>query len=134
MGTAVARHPASGSFPHDGHLNEPFFRIVGDTVSMKTDGSRRVEPLMVGNGYDRRTRCSGGVGHLGYLLYVFQAEAAKGRILGCGLNPLSDRPEGAWLLNEFVTYVRSDRFRPDGVLDIAEVKAGKRRAAGRITR
>jgi len=126
MGTAVARHPAFGSFPHDGRLNELFFRIVGDTVSMTKRGYGKVEPLMVGNGYDRRSQCSGGIGHLGYLLHVFQAKAAKGRILGCGLNLLSDRPEAAWLLNEFITYVGSDRFKPKGVLDLAEVKAAKR--------
>ena len=126
MGTAVARHPAFGSFPHDGHMNELFFRIVGDTVSLTKRGYGKVEPLMVGNGYDRRAQCSGGIGHLGYLLHVFQAKAAKGRILGCGLNLLSTRPEAAWLLNEFITYVGSDRFKPKGVLDLAEVKAAKR--------
>ena len=56
----------------------------------------------------------------------WDGQAAKGRILGCGLNLLSDRPEAAWLLNEFITYVGSDRFKPKGVLDLGEVKAAKR--------
>ncbi len=109
-GTAVAEHPAFGRFPHRGFLDELFFRIAGSAVIMSRCGFENVEPLMVGHG------------KLGYLLYVFQAQAGEGRLLGCGLNLLSDNPEAVYLLNEFIKYAGSDCFEPKGKLDIDKVR------------
>ncbi len=39
-GTAIARHPAFGSFPHDGFLNPLVFRMVRNAVPL-SDGSLR---------------------------------------------------------------------------------------------
>jgi hypothetical protein len=105
-GTAVARHPAFGGFPHEGYLNELLFPILGSTVKAGHPSFRSVEPLMVS------------AGQLGYLIHVFQAKAGRGKVLGSGLHLLSDRPEAAWLLDEFIQYVQSDRFVPTGTLDI----------------
>jgi len=117
-GTAVARHPAFGGFPHEGYLAEQFFGIVGNTIKLNRKGFESVEPLMVGHGRE------------GYLLYVFQAKAGNGRILGSGLDLLSENPESAYLLNEFINYVKSRRFKPKGTLNIPTAKALLATSAG----
>jgi len=123
VGTAVAEHPAFGGFPHDGYLGEQFFRLTQSTVRMNKGGYKNVDHLMLGYGYDRRAECSGGPGNLGYLLYLYQAKAGNGKILGSGLNLLSDHPEAAYLLDEFIKYAKSKRFRPKGVLDVEKITA-----------
>ena len=77
---------------------------------MKNGDYKSVEPLMAGHG------CKG------YLLYVFQAKAANGKILASGLDLLSDKPEAAYLLNEFINYVKSDKFKPTGILKIPNLE------------
>ena len=110
-GAAVAKHPVFGSFPHDGYLNELFFRMVKNTFRLEDGRFNSVEPLMVGHGIQ------------GYLLYAFQAKAGKGKILGLGLDLLSENPESVFLLNEIITYVQSKGFQPERVLDIKVAKA-----------
>jgi len=110
-GTAVARHPAFGDFPHDGYLNELFFRLISHAVPLGDGGYEHVEPLMVGRG------------NLGYLLHVFEAKAGRGKLFASGLNLLSGTPEADYLLDQFIQYVRSDRFDPAGTLDLAREKA-----------
>lgn len=109
-GTAIAKHPAFGTFPHSGYLDEVFFRMVKNAIKMKSGGFNSVEPLMVGHGNE------------GYLLYVFQAKAGNGKILGSGFNLLSGNSESVYLLNEFIKYVKSERFKPKGTLGIAKQK------------
>jgi len=105
-GTAIAAHSAFGDFPHDGHLSHLFFRLLKNTVPCRDDKYRGVEKLMVTQGRD------------GYLAHVFQARAGKGRLLACGLDVLGDRPESAWLLDQFIRYARSERFDPRGEYDL----------------
>ena len=101
-GTAVARHPAFGDFPHDGCLNELWFRLVHRTVSPVDGAWHHVEPLMVGRG------------GAGCLVHVFQARAGHGKLLASGLNLLSDNPEAEYLLDQFIRYARSPQFQPQG--------------------
>jgi beta-galactosidase len=106
-GTAIARHPAFGDFPHEGFLDELLFRLSGRTVGMVENQSlRQVEPLMV-------TR-----GSAGYLLDVFEAGAGAGKLLASGLNLFSEYPEAAYLLDQFIRYARSPEFQPRGKLDL----------------
>jgi hypothetical protein len=104
-GTAIARHPAFGDFPHDGCLNELWFRLVHRTVSPADAAWHQVEPLMVGRG------------GAGYLVHVFQARAGRGKLLASGLNLLSDNPEAEYLLDQFIRYARSSQFQPQGMFD-----------------
>jgi hypothetical protein len=104
-GTAIARHPAFGDFPHDGCLNELLLRLVDRTVSSSDEALHQVEPLMVGRG------------SAGYLLHVFQARAGRGKLLASGLNLLADYPEAEYLLDQFIRYARSSQFEPKGILD-----------------
>jgi len=101
-GTVIADHPAFGDFPHDGHLSHLFFRLLKNTVPCRDKEYRRVEKLMVTQGRD------------GYLAHVFQARAGQGKLLACGLDVLGDRPESVWLLDQFISYVRSPGFDPRG--------------------
>jgi beta-galactosidase len=110
-GTAIARHPAFGDFPHDGYMDELWFRIVDGTVPAGPPAIRSVEPLMV---------CDGS---LGYLIHVFQAKVGTGKLLASGLNLLSDKPEAAYLLDQFIKYVQSDKFQPAGTLDLHQAEA-----------
>jgi hypothetical protein len=101
-GTAIARHPAFGDFPHDSFLNELWFRLVDGAVSPANAAWHQVEPLMVGRG------------GAGYLVHVFQAKAGHGKLLASGLSLLSDHPESEYLLDQFIRYARSPQFQPQG--------------------
>jgi len=103
-GIAVADHVSFGDFPHQGHLNHLFFRIVKDTVKCNEEAYRGVEKLMINRGRWPQ----------GYLAHVFQAKAGKGKLLASGLNLLGEHTEAAYLLDQFIRYARSDRFRPKG--------------------
>jgi beta-galactosidase len=106
-GTAIARHPAFGDFPHDTYLNELWFRLVDRTVSASDEALHQVEPLMVGRG------------SAGCLLHVFQARAGHGKLLASGLKLLSAQPEAQYLLDQFIRYARSSQFQPQGTLDLS---------------
>jgi len=101
-GTVIADHPAFGDFPHDGYLGHLFFRLLNNTVRCRDEQYRGVEKLMVTCGRD------------GYLAHVFQARAGRGKLLACGLDVLSKNVESAYLLDQFIRYVRSARFDPQG--------------------
>ena len=122
-GTAIAQHPAFGDFPHEGFLDQGWFRLV-DTAEKFDPGHpfRTVEPLMVGIG--RETGYAfGTAGYpLGFNLYAFQARAGRGRLLSTGLNLASDFPEAVHLLDQFIRYALSPRFQPQGTFDIAELR------------
>jgi hypothetical protein len=106
-GTAIApHHPAFGAFPHEGYMDELWFRLVGRTVRLPDEALRQVEPLMVG------------CGSAGYLLHVFQAKAGRGRLLASGLRLLGTVPEAEFLLAQFIRYARSPQFQPQGTLDL----------------
>ena len=83
---------------------------------------RNVEPLMVGIG--RETGYAfGTLGYpLGFNLYAFQARAEKGKLLATGLNLMSENPEAVYLLDQFIRYAQSEKFAPQGTLDIANLR------------
>lgn len=93
-GTALARHPAFGDFPHDGWLSPLFFRMV-DRAVRREGVFQEVEPLMLGHG------------RYGYLLYAFQVRVGRGRLLATGLDLLSGLPEADALLSRLVDYARA---------------------------
>jgi len=123
-GTAIARHPAFGDVPHEGFLDQGWFRLV-DTAEKLDAGHhfRTVEPLMIGIG--RETGYAyGTAGYpLGFNLYAFQARAGRGKLLSTGLNLASDYPEAVHLLDQFVCYALSPQFQPQGTFDVAELRA-----------
>jgi len=106
-GTTMARHLAFGDFPHDGFLSPLWSRMVKRPELLQPDdGYCGAEPLMVGDGIH------------GYSLYLCQAKVGKGRLLrACGLDVLTDTPEGTCLLDALLGYARSETFAPKTVLD-----------------
>lgn len=127
-GTAIAQHPAFGDFPHEGFLDQGWFRLV-DTAERLDPGHqfRTVEPLMSGIG--RETGYAfGTAGYpLGFNLYAFQARTGQGKLLSTGLNLSSDYPEAIHLLNQFIRYALSPQFQPQGTFDLAGVREKIRR-------
>lgn len=120
-GTAIAAHPAFGGFPNRGYLDQGWFRLVDRAEKLDPGHKfRDAEPLMVGIG--RATGYAfGTLGYpLGFNLYAFQARAGRGKLLATGLNLAGDNPEAVYLLDQFIRYVRSDKFAPQGTFDIAQ--------------
>ena len=103
VGTAFARHPALGDFPHEGNLSPLSFRILKQGRSLPLKGMRSDEMLVVGEGLN------------GYFLYAGAARSGRGRVLMTfGLDLLSGHPEGTCILDGLIRYARSDAFNPKG--------------------
>jgi beta-galactosidase len=104
-GTALADSPAFGSFPTEGGMPSfAIFRIIHDAVLLKGEWVNRVDPLMVT------------LSRSGYSMSVFQSRVGSGKLFASGLDLLSGKPEGAYLLDQFIRYVQSDQFQPKNQL------------------
>ena len=70
VGTAFARHPALGVFPHDGHLSPLAFRILKGASKLPhaLPGLHPDEMFVVGEGLDS------------YYLYAAEARIKQGRV------------------------------------------------------
>jgi len=122
-GTAIADHPAFGTFPHGRSLDQGWFRLL-DTAEKLDEGHsfRHVEPLMVGIGR-YSSYGFGTTGYpLGFNLYAFQARAGQGKLLASGWNLGSDNPESVSLLDQFIRYAQSAEFQPKGTFDLAALR------------
>jgi len=104
-GTVIARCCAFQNFPHSGYLDPSLFDAIRQATPLNSR-MRSVKPIVFGCGSE------------GYLLYVFEAKVQSSRLLASGLDLLSQRPESVYLLDEFIRYVKSNRFRPVGTLEI----------------
>jgi hypothetical protein len=104
VGTAFARHPALGDFPHDGYLSPLAFRILKTGRKLPSlAGLSPDDMFIVGEGLDS------------YFLYAGQARIKRGRaLLTFGLDLLSGHAEGTCLLDGLIRYAQSDAFNPRG--------------------
>lgn len=104
VGTAFARHPALGDFPHDGELSPLAFRILKTGLKLPAMmGLRPAEMFVVGEGLGS------------YYLYAAEAKAGPGSVLMTfGLDLLSGLPEATCLLDGLIRYGRSEAFQPQG--------------------
>ena len=101
VGTAFLDHPVFRNLPHEGVLNELFFRILKPGRELPFSGVEKADMFAVGEG---GTAC---------YLYLGQAKVAKGRaLMAFGLDVLADTAEGTALLDGMIDYVRSDAFAP----------------------
>ena len=111
-GTAMTESPAFGNFPAEGGMPSfAIFRIIHDAVLLQDRLVNHVDPLMV-------TLSRGG-----YSMSVFQARVGAGKLFATGLDLLAGKPEGAYLLDQFVRYVQSDRFEPQNELAPDDLQA-----------
>jgi len=107
VGTAFAKHPALGDFPHDGTLSPLSFRILKQGKALPFAGLLPDDMLVVGEGGS------------GYFLYAGGVRSDKGRVLMTfGLDLLSGTPEGTCLLDGLIRHVRSDDFNPKGMAQL----------------
>jgi hypothetical protein len=105
VGTALAKHPALGDFPHEGYLSPLAFRILKAGAPLPLAGMRSEDMFVVGEGREK------------FFLYAGQARCDRGRLLMCvGLDLLSGTPEGTCLLDGMIRYARSEAFQPKGVV------------------
>ncbi|MCX6923105.1 MAG: hypothetical protein NT154_07840, partial [Verrucomicrobia bacterium] len=100
VGTAFARHPALGEFPHEGFLSPLAFRILKSGLKLPSlAGIRPEEMFVVGEGLDS------------YFLYAAEARVNGGRVLMTfGLDLLSGHPEGNCILDGLIRYAQSVKW------------------------
>jgi hypothetical protein len=114
VGTAFARHPALGEFPHEGYLSPLAFRILKTGQRLPAFGGLHPDEMfIVGEGLDS------------YFLYAGEGRAGQGRALVTfGLDLLSGHPEGTCLLDGLIRYARSAEFDPKGqILNLVAFRA-----------
>ena len=111
VGTAFAKHPALGDFPHDGTLSPLSFRILKQGRPLPFAGILPDEMIVVGEGGQN------------YFLYAAETRMGAGRVLlTFGLDIFSETPEGTCLLAGLIRYARSDAFNPKG--DVKQLGGG----------
>lgn len=101
IGTAFARHPVFGDFPHDGKLTPLWFRLIKRGLSLPIDPS-----------YGEFEHFAVGEGQTQYFTYLCQKRGPEGQrlLMTHGMDLLADTPEGAWLLDALVDYTRGGAF------------------------
>lgn len=101
IGTAFARHPVFGAFPHNGKLSALWFRLI-----------KRGLPLPLDPKYGAFRHFAVGEGQSQYFAYLTQKTGPDGErlLISQGVDLLADTPEAACLLDAMVDYVLSDAF------------------------
>ncbi len=102
-GTAFAKHPAFGDFPHDGYISPLWFRLIKEGMPIaKSMPLENPEYLALGEGRND------------YFLYAAQSTAgANGKVLRThGLDLLAEHPEAVFLLDQMLEYAASETFQP----------------------
>jgi hypothetical protein len=101
VGTAFARHPVFGDFPHDGKLSPLWFRLI-----------KRGLPLPIDPKFGEFRHFAVGEGQTQYFSYICQKKGRDGHrlLITRGVDLLADTPEGAYLLDAMIDYARSDAF------------------------
>ena len=98
IGTAFARNPVYGDFPHNGQLTPLWFRLI-----------KKGLPLPIDARYGEFDFFAVGEGQTRYFAYIMK-KRQEPVLMTCGVDLLADTPEGAWLLNGMIAYVRSEAF------------------------
>ena len=124
-GTVVADHAAFGQFPHEGWMQQVFWRLIGNAEKLEAGHRfKSVEPLMLGIG--RSQFIWGNVDNArllpGFNLSVFQARVGQGRLLCSGLKLQNDNPEAVYLLDQFIKYGLSEEFAPNVTFELGDLK------------
>ena len=113
VGTAFARHPALGDFPHAGHLSPLAFRILKSGLKLPNlTGLGPDGMFVVGEGLDS------------YFLYAGEARIKEGRaLMTFGIDLLAGHPEGTCILDGLIRYAQTDAFNPQGRIDSLPMSA-----------
>jgi hypothetical protein len=111
VGTAFAKHPVYGNFPHEEYLNPLWFRLIKRGMPISHEMPfENLEYLSVGEGRDN------------YFVYVAQTAAGtNGKILMThGLDVFTETPEGSYLLDQMLQYIGSEKFQPKEKINLAQ--------------
>lgn len=100
LGTAFANHPVFGDFPHSGILNPLWFRLIKKGLPLPLTQYGEFEYLAVGEGQTQ------------YFAYIMEKKNPSGSpfLMTHGMDLLADTPEGAYLLDAMIAYMKSDAF------------------------
>ena len=98
-GTAFARHPAFGDFPHNSYISPLWFRLI-----------KKGRPITNPIPYENMEYLAIGEGRDGYFMYAAQATVGKKGIILMthGLDILSGTPEAMYLLDQMLEYIDSE--------------------------
>lgn len=96
IGTAFADHPALAHFPHSGNLTPLWFRLIKKGIALPLTDEGEWEYIAVGEGQTQ------------YFAYIMEKKDPDGRpfLMTHGVDLLADTPEGAFLLDAMVDYLR----------------------------
>ena len=116
MGMLIHPHPALGRFPHDGFSDWHWYSLVNDTPAICLDSVPFVEPIVeVVDNFNRTKR----------LCYAFEAHVGAGKLFVSTWRlydaAVAGLPEGRFLLNEIVTYLRGGAFAPTAQLSVGQL-------------
>jgi len=97
IGTAFAKHPVFGDFPHSGCLSPLWFRLI-----------KRGIPLPIDPQFGQFEYFAVGEGQKEYFTYICKRTGNNGEnvLITRGVDLLADTPEGIWLLDQMITYTR----------------------------
>ncbi len=134
-GAFIERHPAFGSFPHDGFMDLQFYGLINDCDKINLDDFPvEVTPIM--RGIDRAVRDRFDI-HTYKLsefqpawtmrnfAYAFELKAGKGRLFISAFNFTgldSNTPETCSMFESYVKYVSSGKFNPGTEISIKTLK------------
>jgi beta-galactosidase len=100
IGTTFAQHPVFGDFPHDGKLSPLWFRLIKKGLPLPADPKLgKLQHFTVGEGQQQ------------YFTYLCRKSGPKGQeiLMTHGVDLMADTPEGIWLLDQLIDYVRSQK-------------------------
>jgi hypothetical protein len=111
VGTAFAKHPVYGNFPHNEYLTPLWFRLI-----------KRGMPISSEMPFEKLEYLSVGEGRNNYFMYIAQTAAGtNGKILIThGLDVLTETPEGSYLLDQMLRYIDSEQFQPKEKINLAQ--------------
>jgi hypothetical protein len=111
VGTAFAKHPVYGNFPHNEYLTPLWFRLI-----------KRGMPISHEMPFEKLEYLSVGECRNNYFVYVAQTAAGtNGKILIThGLDMITETPEGSYLLDQILQYIDSEHFQPKEKINLAQ--------------
>jgi hypothetical protein len=116
MGMCIPSHPALGGFPHDNCSDWQWYALVNDIPAICLDSVPFIEPVVeVIDNFNRAKR----------LCYAFEARVGAGRLFVSTWRlydvGIAGLPEGHYLFDQILSYLRSAAFVPDATLSVAEL-------------
>ncbi len=114
LATVIEDHPLMNDFPHEGFCDWQFYNMMeGGEAVVFNELNIPFKPIIevVSSFKLIRKQAS-----------IFELGIGKGRLLVCTLNLTEKDPAAKYLLNRMVSYVNSNEFNPEFVMETNEMK------------